>query len=145
MNIKKALKTKNKLVKTANEQFAKVSAYNSMEDGANRPYSAKEMLNNWIQTTDDLVELKTKIHIANAPVYGKIFRLAELKSMVSRLNGLDCTEGKSTRGRWGSEESPIIKVVEIPIIERDILIKAFEFEIEKIQDELDTHNAITEI
>jgi len=144
MNIKKALKTKNKLVKIANEHYQKVSQYNSMEEGASRPYSAKEMLNNWIEATNELVDLKTKIHMANAPVYGKIFRLAELKSMVSKLNSVNCEEGKSSRGRWNSDDG-LIMTAEISIIERDTMVKNLESEIERLQDELDAHNATTEI
>lgn len=144
MNIKKALKTKNKLVKTINEHFQKVSHYNSVEEGTTRPYSAREMLNNWIESTDELVELKTKIHLANAPVYNKIFRLAELKSMVSKLNSLNCSEGKISRGRWDSDDKTIF-TSEISVIDRDMMVKSLELEIEQIQDELDTHNATVEI
>jgi len=145
MNIKKALKTKNKLVKTANEHYNKVTQYNSIEQGSSRPYSAKEMLNNWIETTNELVDLKTKIHQANTPVYGKIFRLSELKSMVSRLNSVNCTEGKTSRGRWNTEDISIMMTAEISIIERDTMVKNLEAEIERLQDELDAHNATTEI
>ena len=75
MNIKKALKEKNKKVKEVNEYFSKLSQYNSIEAGNVRPYSAKDMLEKWKKSTEELIELKTKIHVANVSVYGKIFRL----------------------------------------------------------------------
>ena len=98
---------------------------------------------NW--NNNELVELKTKIHRANATVYDKIFRLSELKSMASRLKSLNCQEGKVTRGRWDSELPPSIMVAEIGIVERDEMVKHIEAQIEEIQDILDTHNAVTEI
>lgn len=146
MNIKKALKEKNKLVKEANEYYNLFSAYNSVEEGSNRPYDAKSMFQSWSETTEKLIDLKTRIHKANAPVYDKIFRLSELKSMVSKLKSVNCTEGKITNRGWRGESSdPVIMVSEMGIVERDEKVKGLEIEIEKIQDELDAHNATTEI
>ena len=96
MNVKKSLKEKNRLVKEIQELYARLSQYNSVEVGNVRPYSPKEMLEQVNQKSNELVELKTKIHNANTPVYDKIFRLSELKSTISRLKSLDCTEGVST-------------------------------------------------
>jgi hypothetical protein len=146
MNIKQALKLKNKLVKENNETFAKLSQYNSVEEGTVRPYDPKEMLAKWNEGVKQLVDLKTKIHRANAPVYDKIFKLSELKSMVSRLNSLGCVEGKqSQRGGWGQPTEPVVMIAEIGIVQRDEMIKTLENQIEQIQDELDVHNANTEI
>jgi hypothetical protein len=146
MNIKQALKLKNKLVKENNETFMKLSQYNSIEEGGNRPYDPKEMLNKWNEGIKQLVDLKTMIHRANAPVYDKIFKLAEMKSMVSKLNGMDCSEGKlSSRGRWGESGEPVIMTTEISIVQRDNMIKTLEEQIEQLQEELDQHNFNTEI
>jgi hypothetical protein len=143
MNIKKALKEKNRKVKLANEFYSKCNRYNSMEDGVEKPYSSREMLDKWITTTNELVQLKTKIHLANAVVYEKIFRLSELKSMISKLQGLNVQSGKISH-RYGSEER-LTMVAEIGEVEKDEIIKKLESEIEQIQDELDAHNATTVI
>ena len=45
MNIKQALKYKNKLASKMNEEFEKANRYNSVEEGNVRPYSAFEALN----------------------------------------------------------------------------------------------------
>jgi hypothetical protein len=42
MNIKKALKLKNKLVLQVSENYQKVSAYNSVEEGSKKPYDTRE-------------------------------------------------------------------------------------------------------
>jgi hypothetical protein len=146
MNIKQALKLKNKLVKENNDTFAKLSQYNSVEEGAFRPYDPKEMLSKWNEGVKQLVDLKTKIHRANAPVYDKIFKLSELKSMISKLNSLGCNEGKqSPIGRWNQSSEPVVIIAEIGILQRDEMIKTLETQIEQIQDELDFHNTNTEI
>jgi hypothetical protein len=145
MNIKQALKLKNKLVTQIKEQYEIAKAHNSIEQGNPRRYSALQSINKANELSIELVELKTKIHRANATVYDNIFRLSELKSMASRLKSLNCQEGKVTRGRWDSELPPSIMVAEIGIVERDEMVKHIEAQIEEIQDILDTHNAVTEI
>lgn len=143
MNIKQGLKYKKKLATKINEEYSKMNKYNSVEVGTNRVYSARESMNKWMELTNELIELKTKIHLANAKVYDKIFRMSELKSQLSNLKNLECYEGKYTN-RYASETS-IIKEVEIGQLEKDQLISQMELEIEKIQEDLDHHNATTTI
>ena len=85
MTVKQALKEKNSLLKRINDAMAKVTAYNSIDEGNVRPYSTREQLIMVKDLTDELVRLKTRIHEANAPVYHKIFELSELKSLVKRM------------------------------------------------------------
>lgn len=144
MTVKQALKQKNLLVKKINEDIRKVHAYNSVDEGNNRPYSTKELLNKIMETTKELVDLKTKIHLANAPVYHKIFELSELKNTVTFLKGLDCSEGRVV-DRYTRSQEPLIKVAELSVVERDNLVEGFENRIELLQEELDTHNATTHI
>jgi Asp-tRNA(Asn)/Glu-tRNA(Gln) amidotransferase C subunit len=145
MNVKKALKEKNRLVKEIQELYARLSQYNSVEVGNVRPYSPKKMLEQINQKSNELVELKTKIHNANTPVYDKIFRLSELKSTISRLKTLDCTEGVSSDYYSRNRENPPVKTAEITVVERDEMVKFMEGQIEDLQDILDNHNQITEI
>ena len=44
MNIKQALKYKNKLAKKIAETAQKISRYNSVEEGALRPYDVNELI-----------------------------------------------------------------------------------------------------
>tara|TARA_R110000868_G_scaffold288466_3_gene548756 strand:- start:165 stop:605 length:441 start_codon:yes stop_codon:yes gene_type:complete len=146
MTIKQALKYKNKLVSKMNIEFNKAHQYNSVEEGGQRPYSASEALSKYFELSNELVELKTKLHKANAEVYDKIFLLSELKSRISKLQILDCSEGKvSDRFSRIHGDAPVIKTVQITILERDVLIQEIESKIEEVQEELDLHNATTEI
>jgi hypothetical protein len=145
MNIKQALKKKNLLVKEILDLHTRVATYNSVEVGNVRPYSAKESMELLNQKSNELVELKTNIHRANGPVYHNIFRLSELKSMIARIKNLDCNEGSVQDYYSRNRETPLVKVTEISIVERDEMVKYMEDQIEVIQDILDNHNQITNI
>ena len=145
MNIKKALKEKNRLVKEIQDSHARLATYNSVEVGNVRAYSAKELMEKINQLSNELVELKTKIHKANTPVYDKIFRLSELKSTISRLKSLDCSEGVSTDYYSRNRENPPVKTAEVSVVDRDEMVKFMEEQIEDLQDILDNHNQNTEI
>ena len=145
MNIKKALKEKNRLVKEILDLHTRVATYNSVEVGNVRPYSAKESMELLNQKSNELVELKSNIHRANGPVYHHIFRLSELKSMITRIKNLDCNEGIVQDYYSRNRETPAVKETEISIVERDEMVKYMEDQIEEIQDILDNHNQITEI
>jgi methionyl-tRNA formyltransferase len=142
MNIKQALKLKNKLVTQMKEQYEIAKAHNSIEQGNPRRYSALDAINKAVELSNSLIELKTKIHLANAPVYGLIFQMSELKNQIKQLKSLPVDEGKVTE-RYGSITT--IKEAEINIAERDGIVKSIEIQIEEIQDKLDTHNTITEL
>lgn len=144
MNIKQALKYKNKLAQKVNEMFSRVNTYNSYEVGEVRAYDVKVSLDEYFKLSNELVELKNKIHMANRPVYGKIFELSELKSQVSKLKMMDCQSGK-VQDRFGriNGDNPTVKDAIISVVERDKMVESLEERIEKIQDELDTHNATT--
>jgi hypothetical protein len=129
-----------------NIEFNRAHQYNSVEDGEKRPYSASDSLSKYFELSNELVELKTKLHKANAEVYDKIFLLSELKSRISKLQILDCNEGKvSDRFSRIHGEAPVVKTAQITILERDVLVQEIESKIEEVQEELDLHNATTEI
>ena len=143
MNIKQALKQKNKLIKEIGENTKLMQQYNSIEEGNERPYNISELFFNVVDASKDLSELKAKIHRANGPVLEDIFLMAEMKSLIQALKKTDCTSGKSNRDRYGSAE--IVLSVEMNIVERNNKIKQLENRIEEIQDKLDVFNSNTEI
>ena len=146
MNIKTALKRKNKLVGLIASEFLKISTYNSIIEGNERPYDIEKAIYEWDKYSKELVELKAKIHQANAPVFKKIFLISELKSQVKSLKGLNCDSGKSdVYSRYGSGNSETIKTAAIMVNEKDLMIKDIEAQIDQIQDELDDFNFKTEI
>ena len=73
MNIKQALKQKNKLIKEITENTRLMQEYNSIELGNERPYSINLLFEEVINASLELSELKAKIHRANGPVLEDIF------------------------------------------------------------------------
>lgn len=142
MNVKQALKAKNKLVGEIKECYRILQTQNSIEEGNPRRYSVKKKLEDIAELTDELVQLKARLHRANAPVYDKIFQMAEIKGIIKELKKMDVSEGKQSE-RYGSVVS--IKEVEMNVIERDAIIKQYEEHVEKLQNELDIHNSNTNI
>lgn len=142
MNVSQALKQKNRIAVEIKKQYEIAVKVNSQEEGNPRRYSVTGALEKAETLTKELIDLKTKIHLANAPVYGKIFEMAELKGRVKQLKRIPTEEGKTTE-RYGSAIS--IKDVEINIAQFDAMVVELEGRIEKIQAELDYHNATTEL
>ena len=142
MNIKQALKEKNKLVAEIKDLYETAKKSNSVEVGNPRRFSVQGSLNEAKEKTAKLVELKTKIHKANLPVYEKIFRMSEIKNQIKELKAISTEEGKVTQ-RYGAIVET--KEVELNAAQIKIMVKGLETEIEKLQDELDVHNATTQI
>lgn len=144
MNIKQALKLKNKLIKSIGDNTKLLQQYNTVEVGNPRPYSPLKLIGDISNSTHELVELKSKIHRANAPMFEKIFEMSELKSTIKSLQKLDCTEGRSNRDRYRME-SELVLTSEVSLVERNEVIKGMEDRIEELQDEMDVFNSNTEI
>jgi len=142
MNVKQALKAKNTLVSELKAKYQILQRFNSIEEGNPRRYSMTQTMNEINQLTKELVELKAQIHRANQPVYDKIFALAEAKGLIKELKKVPTDEGKQTE-RYGSVQS--IKEVELTIVDIERLVAAIQKDIELLQDELDVHNATTQI
>ena len=142
MNIKQALKEKNKLVAEIKDLYETAKKSNSVEVGNPRRFSVQGSLNEAKEKTAKLVELKTKIHKANLPVYEKIFRMSEMKNQIKELKDISTNEGKVTQ-RYNTVVE--IKEVELNAAQIKEMVKGLETEIEKLQDELDVHNATTQI
>ena len=142
MNVSQALKQKNKLAIELKKQYVIAQQHNQIEEGNIRRYSSQEALDKASTLAIELTELKTKIHLANAPVYGKIFQMAELKGRIKELKQIPTKEGKQA-GSYGSGDT--IKEVEINVAEIDKMVEQLELQIESIQSELDIHNSTTQI
>lgn len=144
MNIKQALKKKNKLAAEIKTELQKFSRYNSVVEGTERIYNPRQAFESYQRKINSLISLKTAIHKANVPVYDKIFRLSELKSMIQQLRGISCESGTiHQRGGYGTPDSTVLMSADMTVLERDQLIEKLDTDIEFIQEELDTHNATT--
>ena len=144
MNIKQALKEKNKLAKKITDLLDRTNRFNSMDQGAVRSYDPNQSLEQTVDTMEKLISLKTSIHIANVTVYEKIFRMAEYKSFVKYLKSLNCTEGTMVQRSYGDATTRNMTTV-ITEVQRDQMVENYETIIDQLQSELDAHNATTNI
>lgn len=144
ITISRALKLKNKLVSEINKEWQKISQYNSSLQGASMPYDIKASYEKWTQLKAKLVELKTKIHLANAPVYEVIFAMSEMKDSCKLLGSLGCSQGVII-DRYGRTDTPLVYTAAISISENEQNIVFLEKKIEELQDVLEEHNASTKI
>ena len=142
MNIKQALKAKNKLVAEIKELNTLLQNNNSVEESAIRRFDVNELVKQIEQASVELVTLKANIHRANTPVFEKIFTMAELKGRVKELRKLSTEEGKISSRYSGTVET---KSVILTALDIRSMVKGLESKIENIQDELDVHNATTNI
>ena len=142
MNIRQALKAKNKLVSEINEMWITVINNNSIEKGNPRHYNIIDILENLDRKTKELIELKTKIHKANTPVYHLIFEMSELKNVATRIKNINTEEGKVNNYRSSIES---IKEVQINEKQKRDFILEIQNKIEIIQEKLDQFNIGTEI
>lgn len=142
MNIKQALKAKNKLVAEIKELNMLLHNNNSVEESTVRRFDILELVKQIEEASYELVALKAKIHRANTPVFEKIFTMAELKGRVKELKKLSTEEGKIS-----SRYSGIVETKSVVLTALDVrsMVKDLESKIETIQDELDVHNATTSI
>jgi hypothetical protein len=141
MNLTKALKHKKKLVKQADDMYIRFSKFNSNQKDS-VGYDPEQAYNEWVRLTNDLINLKTKIHIANAGIADKIFKLGELKSMATKLRSIDTKEG-IVKDRYS--DVTIEYVAYMNLFDRDTKVKELEEQIETLQEEIEAYNALTMI
>ena len=141
MTIAQALKEKNKIGAKLLKHWGKLQSYNSIIEGSTRAYDPIILLKEIDEMTQNLIDLKAKIHIASSAIRSKIFKMSELKSYISHLRMVSTNDG-IVRDRYDSviTMEAIYKTKEI-----DTLLENIEFEIEKIQEELDIFNHQTSI
>jgi hypothetical protein len=142
MTIAQALKEKNKKVTKLSSMWDRLQRYNVVNEGETKPYSSKDTWEEVNRLTEELVDLKTKIHTASDPVRAKIFMLSELKSKAQRLKSMNTNNG-IYRDRYS--ETTISQIAEFDVLWKDGMVEQVELEIETIQEELDKFNHTTNV
>jgi hypothetical protein len=104
-------------------------------------YENREVLTRLRAKLDELVKVKAAVAAANAEVYDKIFRLAELKGLVTTLSGLDTKAGLFHEGRgFGEAAYEVEYVAQLGKVDVDKLVAELTAEIQSLQDGLDEFN-----
>lgn len=141
MTIAQGLKEKNRLVSKIRENLLAIQTHNSIPEQNERKVNTSTLVRKTDNLVNELVDLKTRIHTANQPVYHKIFELSELKNLIADIRNVDTTEGIRTGYRSNSE---VTYKAELDSIDMKNIIGEYQNQIDELQDELDewNHNTI---
>ena len=139
ISLAKALKTKNTLVGKINELKSIIMQNNSKAEGHSFTLDLGEIHKELVEKSAQLVDLKTKIGVANIGIVGKVTQMAELKTMAAWYKGLPTKEGKYTE--YGEE--PISYTCVFKQATLRVFYLELESQIEALQDQIDDYNATT--
>ena len=141
MKIAKALKLKNKLAGEVAQLKELLAKQNARSAKQKFDYDTREVLASLRTKIQELVKTKAAIAAANAEVYDRIFRLAELKGLVTTLGSLDTRSGVFLEGGdFARQPIEVEYVAQLSKVEVDRTIEELKSEIQALQDELDEFN-----
>jgi predicted Rossmann fold nucleotide-binding protein DprA/Smf involved in DNA uptake len=141
MKIAKALKLKNQLAGEVAQLKELLTKQNSRSTKQKFDYDNREVLTRLRAKLTELIKVKAAVAAANAEIYDQIFRLAELKGLVTALTGLDTKAGVFHEGgRFGDAGYEVEYVAQIGKVDVDKLVAELNAEIQSLQDALDEFN-----
>ena len=141
MKIAKALKLKNQLAGDVAQLKELLAKQNSRSSKQKFDYDNREVLTCLRAKLAELVKVKAAVAAANAEIYDKIFRLAELKGLVTTLTSLDTKAGVFHEGRgFGEATYEVEYVAQLGKVDVDKLAAELNAEIQLLQDALDEFN-----
>ncbi len=141
MKVAKALKLKNQLAGEVAQLKDLLSKQNSRPSKQKFDYDNHEVLARLRAKVSELVTVKAALAAANAEIYDNVFRLAELKGLVTALNGLDTKSGIFHEGRgFGESVFEVEYVAQLGKMDVDKLTEEIKAEIQSLQDVLDEFN-----
>ncbi len=91
--IAQALKQKNKLKSEIAQLQKRLTTHNSVMQGNPRPFDLTETDAELVMRVNELIALKHALTVANQPMQEKIYRLAELKSLMAFYQKLPTKAG----------------------------------------------------
>lgn len=141
MKIAKALKLKNQLAGEVAQLKDLLSKQNVRSSKQKFDYDNHDVLTRLRAKLDELVKVKAAVAAANAEIYDKIFRLAELKGLAAVLTALETKAGIFHEGRgFGEAAYEVEYIAQLGKVEIDKLVAELNAEIQLLQDGLDEFN-----
>lgn len=141
MKLAKALKLKNQLAGEVAELKKLLAAQNVRSTKQKFDYDNHDVLVRLRAKLDELVRVKTALAVANADAYERIFRLAELKGLVTTLEALETKSGVFHEGGgYGQAVHEVEYTAQLGKAEVDQLVAGLKNEVQSLQDALDEFN-----
>lgn len=146
ITLARALKLKNRLAGQLTKVGGRAVAHNSYVVGSDSPYDTVKVFAEYGEIQKQLVELKAKIQVANAPIHKSIALMGEFRTEIVLLNSMSVTKGTVVEPRYGEgQDTSRVYVAAIDKLARDNNVAELEQEIDILQDDIDAHNATTNI
>jgi hypothetical protein len=145
ITLAKALKLKNKLTKDIQQVNGRMLQSNQKTDGQKVHFQSDTEYKKLLSLKIKLVEVKRKIAQANSPIWSKIFEIAEMKGTIQTLSAMNASEFERKSYKPDGTEIVSVTTAFIDETEKAKMIEELETEIEALQDEVDTFNAVTKI
>lgn len=148
MKLRKALQVKNKMAGEIGKNFQIIQKHNVLRSKTPTlgavTYDTKKLLLDTVSMVRGLAAHKTKIALANAKIQSNIFLMGELKGLIKQLHNINVDGGEQQIG-YGEQAVIVYDIAQINELEVAAMVKSLETEIEKLQDEVDYHNAASDI
>lgn len=142
VTLARALKEKNRLVKQVKTLREQIAKYNSVVAGSDKPFDVPERFADYERAAMRLAKLKAAIQGANAPIYGHITEMAELRGMVAFLQMLDTKSGRNVYGYQGE----IVEYeVALDALKVEAELSRIEARLDDLQDQVDAFNSSTKL
>ena len=146
MTLSNALKQKNRLAGELVRQQQILQRENARRSDGVSTVDRDEVWNKIQQLSNELGDLKGKITIANVGIYVALERMAELKSRISYVQGLQKREGEEITFVGRDQEKLVYKWDSYINQEKcDGMVAALQLQINDLQDKVDSYNHKTEI
>jgi len=146
MNLSQALKQKNRLAGELVRQQQILQRENARRSDSVSKVDRTEVWAKIQKLSEELGVLKGKITTANVGIYPSLERMAELKSRIAFLNGLPKREGEEVTF-VGRDQEKMVYTWDSHINQEqtDKMIADLQLQINNLQDQVDLHNATTEV
>ena len=145
ITLAQALKEKNRIAGQIRVLWENIQQENSRREDETRSIDIREALETVELYTEKLVELKTKIGLANAGNLGRIYRLEECKAKMAKLSGINTDEATVYLEAYSTGGKEIIRNVVVTRKEIRDMQRKLQLECNRLQDEMDAYNALTMI
>ena len=145
MNISKALKVKNRLVGKITKQQEIVSKENSRRSDSTSKVDVSVEFQSLLNLKHELIDLKSRISKASSPIFDKIIKMQEYKSLINYINGLNTRDGIEKVSYGQTTVIDYTWNAYINNEKKQVMIKGYEDEVNNLQDDIDNFNAVTSI
>lgn len=142
ISLSKAMKVKNRLAGRLGKVQANIAAYNSVLEGRRGEVDVAALDKQRAEIVTALITLKTSITEGSRGLQETIYTLAEKKSEVEFLNGLNTRHG--TEPPTYMNNTPSVYVATIQMKDVADRVKKLEAEIDGLQDKIDNYNSVPE-